>query len=143
MSRSRSSFRRAVAAGSVFSALLLAGCSSGGTGAAGSSGGGSGNDCVRATGGKVTVVTKKFDFEPGCITAAPGSLTVRYDNTEKGVEHNFHLRDAKTASGPDRTDLKAGPDVQTITYVNLKPGRYTFVCDLHPAMKGTVTVSGS
>ena len=40
-----------------------------------------------------------------------------------------------------RTDLRPGPDVQTITYVGLKPGTYTYVCDLHPSMKGTLTVT--
>jgi plastocyanin len=124
-------------------AVVVAGCSSGGSIAAGDKSGNSSAGCKQVTDAKVTVVTKSFDFEPKCLTSAGPTLTVRYDNTEEGVSHNFHLKGAKSASGADRTDLQSGPDVQTITYVALKPGTYSYVCDLHPSMKGTLTVTAT
>lgn len=133
--------RRVVA--SLLFTVAIAGCSSGNSAAGGSGTGGGTSVCKNVVGAKVTVVTKQFDFKPGCLTLAGTSLSVRYDNAEKGIQHNFHLRGAKSDSGVDRTDLKVGPDVQTITYVDLKPGTYTYVCDLHPAMKGKLTVTAS
>ena len=127
----------------VLCAALFAGCSSGGSITGGSKQGDSSAGCKQVTDGKVTVITKSFDFEPKCLTSVGPTLTVRYDNAEEGVSHNFHLKGAKSATGAARTDLKSGPDVQTITYVALKPGTYTYVCDLHAAMKGTLTVSAT
>lgn len=144
--RAASTFRAATSgrlrvAAVVLCAVMFAGCSSGGSITSGSEPGGSTTGCGQATDAKVTVVTKSFDFEPKCLTSTGPTLTVRYDNTEKGVSHNFHLKGATSASGAGRTDLRPGPDVQTITYVALKPGTYTYVCDLHPSMKGTLTVT--
>jgi hypothetical protein len=66
------------------------------------------------------------------LAAGSYPLTVHDDS---GI-HNFHL----TGSGVDvKTDIqKAG--VKTFT-INVKPGTYTFVCDIHPQMKGSFTVS--
>lgn len=124
----------------VLLAVVGAGCSSGGSIASGTNPGGAASGCKTVVAAKVTVVTKNFDFEPDCLKSAGPLLTVRYDNTEKGVSHNFHLEGAKSDSGSDRTDLKAGPDVESITYVGLKPGTYTYVCDLHSSMKGKLTI---
>lgn len=74
------------------------------------------------------------------MTLTGNRLKVTYDNEEKGVKHNFHLKDAKADSGEPATELKAGVDTQTITYVGLKPGTYTYVCDIHANMKGELTV---
>jgi hypothetical protein len=66
------------------------------------------------------------------LAAGSYKLTVHDDS---GI-HNFHL------TGPgvdDKTDVqKTG--VQDFT-INVKPGTYTFVCDIHPSMKGSFSVS--
>ena len=66
------------------------------------------------------------------IVAGTYKLTVHDDS---GI-HNFHL----TGSGvDDKTSVNAA---ETKTYtITVKPGTYTFVCDVHPSMKGSFTVS--
>jgi len=66
------------------------------------------------------------------LAAGTYKLTVHDDS---GI-HNFHI----TGSGvDDKTDIQAA-QVKTFT-INVKPGTYTFVCDIHPSMKGTFKVS--
>ncbi len=129
----------------VLAVVLLAvvsGCSSGGSiGSSGTTAPGS--RCTTVAGGKVTIVTRNFDYSPDCLQLAGSTLTVTYDNAEKGVSHNFHLLKATSATGDSATNLRPGPHTETITYVDLKPGTYTWVCDLHPIMKGTLVVTAA
>lgn len=143
-----------VAAGLTLVAAFGVGCGSSGsstsgtatTASAGSSGGGeSGSNgnapgCTEAKNGAIEVVTTDFDFKPDCITTTGDRLKVTYDNEEKGVKHNIHFKDAKSSTGDAKTELKAGPNVQTVTLVGLKPGTYTYICDIHSSMKGELTV---
>ena len=68
-------------------------------------------------------------------TSIPGTFTLTVD--DKSDEHNFHLQ------GPGGVDVATeveGVGTKTFT-VPLVDGKYTFVCDAHPArMKGTFTV---
>jgi plastocyanin len=109
-----------------------------GSGGGASSGGSSG--CTEAKNGTIEVVTTNFDFSPDCITTTGDRLKVTYDNKEDGVQHNIDFKDAKSSTGDAKTELKAGPNVQTVTLVDLKPGTYTYVCDIHSSMKGELTV---
>lgn len=139
-----------VAAGLSLVVAFGVGCGSSGestggastTASADGSGGGDGSSgCATAENGTIEVVTTNFDFDPDCITTSGDRLKVTYDNKEDGVKHNIHFKDAKSSTGDAKTDLKAGPDVQTITLVDLKPGEtYTYVCDIHSSMKGELTV---
>jgi len=117
---------------------------SGGTAAAGSgttsSGGGNASGCTEAKNGTIEIVTTNFDFSPDCITTSGDRLKVTYDNQEKGVKHNIDFKDAKSSTGDAKTELEAGPNTQTLTLVDLKPGTYTFVCDIHSSMKGELIV---
>ena len=50
--------------------------------------------------------------------------------------HNFHL------TGPGVEQSTTVPATGEVTWtVTLKPGSYTFICDPHPSMVGTVTVT--
>lgn len=98
--------------------------------------------CKTITTGKVTVVTKQFDFSPDCIVSTGSSLTVTYENEEKGVPHNIDLTGATLASGSSKIKLKPGVNTQSTTYVGLKPGKYTYICDIHRSMVGHLTVKG-
>jgi plastocyanin len=129
----------------ILAAILLAvaaGCSSGGS-IGSSATTAPGSTCTTVTGGKVTIVTRDFDYSPDCLRLAGSTLSVTYENAEKGVSHNFHLLGATSASGDSATNLRAGPHTETITYVHLEPGTYTWVCDLHPIMKGTLVVTSA
>jgi hypothetical protein len=70
----------------------------------------------------------------GAVNLAPGTYTlVVHDHS---AIHDFHL------FGPGGVDVSTtieGIGDQTFT-VNLVAGKYTYVCDAHPSMKGSFTV---
>lgn len=117
--------------------LALAGCGSSSSSSTKSSDGA----CVAVKDGKVTIEATTVAFETTCLTMAPGDLEVTFKNKDKGVSHNFHLEGVTPkVAGKDRTMLKTGPDTQTVAYVDIKPGTYKYVCDIHPLMKGELRV---
>ena len=82
-----------------------------------------------------TIVADNVEWDTDRIEApADRDFTIAIDNRDDGVQHNLHVKDA-----PDEpaTELEAGPVVQTLT-VNLPEGEYEYICDLHPAMVGTI-----
>lgn len=124
----------------VAAVVVIAGCSGGSALSASTPGAGK-KGCQAVTGGKVTVVTKEYNFDPDCLKLAGSSLTVTYDNDEASIPHNFHLKGAKNAAGESSTKVKPGKNEQTITFVGLTPGTYTYVCDIHTNMVGHLTVT--
>ena len=93
--------------------------------------------CRTAQDGRVEVVAKGVAWDTDCLKAPAGALTIVVDNRDDGVSHNLHLTDAP--DGP-KTDLEAGPVTQELD-VTLGAGAYKYVCDIHPNMVGTLTVS--
>src|SRR3546814_429530 len=78
------------------------------------------------------------DWEVDCLTApSVEPLTVIVDNQDEGVNHNIHFTDAPEKP---KTELEAGPVVQELE-VDLEAGEYRFVCDIHPNMVGTLTMT--
>ncbi len=116
---------------------LLSAC--GGSGGAGGSSGGSGKAAGTAAAPvtEVTVSSPATSFDITQIFVPVGQpVTVTYRNDDEGVPHNFHV----TGSGLDeKTTLKSGPDVQTLTVTFPAAGDYDYVCDVHPDMTGVVT----
>jgi plastocyanin len=109
-------------------ALLLAACSSGG-GSASSSG--SSSSASAATSTKAITISN-FMFSPMHAAVAPGS-TVSVTNKDS-VTHTL------TATGGqfDTGDIGAG---QTKTFTApMKAGTYTYICNIHQYMMGTVVV---
>ena len=123
---------RTVVAVSVLALAGLAGCGGGGGDDPGASAG-----CRTAQDGRVEVVAKGVAWDTDCLEAPAGALTIVVDNRDDGVSHNLHLTDAP--DGP-KTDLEAGPVTQELD-VSLDVGAYEYVCDIHPNMVGTLTVS--
>jgi plastocyanin len=113
-------------------AVLLAGCG-------GSDDDGNGDDpgsCKDADEGRVTLVADDLRWDTDCLQAAAGPLTIEVDNRDDGQNHNVHLPDAPDSPA---TDLEQGPSRQELD-VDLRPGAYEFICDIHPNMVGTLTV---
>jgi hypothetical protein len=52
--------------------------------------------------------------------------------------HNFHL-----SGGDGAVDRKTGPTekIETLWVVTFEPGEYRYICDPHPSMNGSFTVS--
>ena len=90
------------------------------------------------TGSGMSVVAKDLLFQPTALTAeADTPFTIDFDNQES-APHNIAIKDAAGA-----VSFK-GEIVSTkkITYSvpALAAGSYTFWCEVHPNMTGTLTV---
>ena len=117
-------------------ALLLAACSGGGSSSSGSGGGSTSTTAGSASGAGATsansITISNFMFAPMRTSVAPGSM-VSVTNKDS-VTHTL------TASGGqfDTGDIGAG---QTKTFTApSKPGTYTYICNIHQYMKGTIVV---
>ena len=109
-------------------ALLLAACGSGG-GSASSSGSSSSGSAATST---KAITISNFMFSPMHAAVAPGS-TVSVTNKDS-VTHTL------TATGGqfDTGDIDAG---QTKTFTApMKPGTYSYICNIHQYMMGTIVV---
>jgi plastocyanin len=92
--------------------------------------------CHDAANGRVTLVAADLEWDTDCLQASAGPLTIVVDNQDDGQNHNVHLPDAE---GSPATDLTRGPSEQELD-VELQPGSYEYICDIHPNMVGTLTV---
>ena len=89
------------------------------------------------TGNTVGVVAKDMQFSPTTITVAASSpVQLAFDNRE-GAPHNIAISDASGKS------MFKGEIVSSkaVTYQvpALAAGAFTFICEVHPDMKGTIT----
>ena len=95
-----------------------------------------------ASGGAIVIegINSEFDIEE--ISAAPGSITIEFDNRDSGVIHNIHFFEGDDNDGQSvaETELDVGPIKQTVTF-DVAPGTYFYQCDAHPTtMEGILTV---
>ena len=78
----------------------------------------------------ITIVGQAFD---GDTTGTVGDeVTV---SNESGSSHTWTARDGTFRSG---TIVAGG----SFTFVFDRPGTYEFFCEFHPAMSGTITITG-
>jgi plastocyanin len=86
----------------------------------------------------VTVVAKDLKFTTPAVSAKAGSpFTIAFDNQD-GAPHNVAISDAsgaKVFKGEIVADRKVDYQVGA-----LPAGTYGFICEVHPDMKGTLTV---
>ena len=95
------------------------------------------DDTEPAGDGPVTIVAVDVQFEPDELSVPVGSVDFVIDNQDDGIPHNFHVE----GEGVDETtELEKGPVTQELTVDFPAAGTYEFICDIHPAMKGTVEV---
>jgi plastocyanin len=123
--------------GSLALAAMLAACS----GAAADSATGSpatGSPAGSPSGGTISVVARDMAFVTPAISAkANAAFTIAFDNQD-GAPHNIAISDA-SGSQVFKGDIVTK---STIDYrvKALAPGTYAFKCEVHPDMKGTITV---
>ncbi len=77
-------------------------------------------------------------LESSLSAPADRPFTVAFDNRDS-VPHNLEIRDASGAT-VFRGDLVTGPTVRMYDVPTLPAGAYQFICTVHPAMTGTLTV---
>jgi plastocyanin len=86
------------------------------------------------------IVAKDVKFTTTTATA-PANTTFAMDfDNQDGVPHNVTIT---SSGGQDvfKGDIFTGPSSRVYAVPALAAGTYSFKCDVHPDMKGTLTVS--
>ena len=101
------------------------------------------NDTVGSASTPVTTATitsPDSTFDVTTVHAPAGQpVEFTYRNLHEGVPHNLHV----SGNGVDSlTPVEPGEIVQTLVVTFPEPGRYDYICDVHPeTMKGVVMVA--
>ena len=105
------------------------------------SGGSSAAPSDSGAGGAVQISALNIAFEQTSATApADAPFTIHFNNKE-AVPHNVNVKDSSGAS-KFKGDIVTGPKEVDYQVPALPAGDYTFVCDVHPNMTGTLKVGG-
>ena len=92
------------------------------------------------SGQTVSIVAQNIAYTTTDVTApADTPFVIEFQNQDAGVPHNVDIKDA---GGTSVFKGEIFPGVATKNYdvPALKAGTYSFVCDVHPNMTGTLTV---
>src|SRR3990172_1142018 len=123
-------------------ALTVTACSSDDGGGAtgtetGATTGATGGECVDLTGeGAVfTITISDFAFVPDCFTAS-ASQGISVVN-EDSADHTFTMVGTEIVVPVAAGETFNGEPISGV----VEPGTYDFMCTIHPAMTGTVTVT--
>ena len=86
-----------------------------------------------------TVVGRNIAFNITSLVANAGQpLIITFDNQDPLIPHNLHI--FAGTEGDFATEIRDGPDIQTLTVTINQPGSYNFQCDVHPVeMSGILT----
>ena len=88
-------------------------------------------------GATVTIVAKDIKFVTPVVTVkASAAFAIDFDNQD-GAPHNIAISDAGGAK-VFKGDIVSSSNV-TYQVPALAAGTYTFICEVHPDMKGTIT----
>jgi len=98
----------------------------------------------------LTIIAEGIAWNTPFLTAfADVPLTITVENRDEGVLHNWHLTEGAEPGGDEipngdedqtATPLEAGVSTQTLEFGPLAAGQYYYICDVHPAMEGVLTV---
>ena len=89
---------------------------------------------------EATIVSPDSTFDVTTVHVPAGEPVVfTYDNRHTGVPHNLHV----SGNGIDnKTPVRPGDIVQTLTVTFPGAGRYDYICDVHPeTMQGVVVAA--
>jgi plastocyanin len=93
-----------------------------------------------AGGTTVAVKAQNIAFDTQDIQAPAGqAFAIAFDNEDAGIPHNIAIQDA-TGASVFKGEIVTGTTQATYQVPALTAGAYTFICEVHPNMKGTVTV---
>ena len=87
--------------------------------------------------GDVSIVAKDIAFQTTDVSVKAGApVTIDFDNQD-GAPHNIAISDAKGQT-VFKGDIVSNKQV-TYSVPALAAGTYTFICEVHPNMKSTIT----
>ena len=88
--------------------------------------------------GTVQISANNIAFEQTTVSAPAGTaFVITFDNKE-AQPHNIQIKDSSGTS-MFKGDIVQGPKQVDYQVPALPAGSYTFVCDVHPNMTGTLT----
>jgi plastocyanin len=92
------------------------------------------------TGAPLHISAQNIQFDTDHLEATAGqAFVLMFDNNDPGVPHNVEIKDPSGASR-FKGQIITGPAKAAYQVPALTAGTYTFVCDVHPNMTGTLTV---
>jgi mono/diheme cytochrome c family protein/plastocyanin len=92
------------------------------------------------SGTTINEVASGIQFQDTALTAPANTpFTIHFDNQDSGVPHNMVIKDA-SGNAVFTGDLVTGPAQADYKLPALPAGDYTFVCQVHPGMTGTLHV---
>jgi cytochrome c oxidase subunit 2 len=93
-----------------------------------------------ATGAVVELAAQNTAYSTKALQAPAGrDFTIHFKNQDAGTPHNVEIKDA-TGKSVFKGDIITGPAEAIYAVKALPAGTYTFACDVHPTMTGTMTV---
>lgn len=90
---------------------------------------------------QITIENGSPYFVPRAVTVS-SQMAIRWDNptpTEHTITHQGCLEDGEPCAFDSGMVLPNG----TFTIPSLAPGRYAYICRIHPIMHGVITVTDS
>jgi len=112
-----------------------------GSASAAPSGSASAAPSASTSGETVDIKASGIAFTTPNVTAPAGkAFTIHFDNQDNGVPHNVQVKDASGAS-VFKGEIFNGVAAKDYQVPALQAGTYSFVCDVHPNMTGTLTAS--
>jgi plastocyanin len=89
----------------------------------------------------VDITAAGIAFTTPTVTAPAGvPFTIHFDNQDANTPHNIQVKDASGQSA-FKGEIFNGVAAKDYQVDALGAGTYSFVCDVHPNMTGTLTAS--
>jgi plastocyanin len=86
------------------------------------------------------ISAQNIEFDTDHLEAPAGqAFVLEFDNNDPGIPHNVEITNASGAS-LFKGQIIMGPAKASYQVPALAAGNYTFVCDVHPTMTGTLAV---
>jgi plastocyanin len=92
-------------------------------------------------GAAVRISARNIQFDTDHLAGPAGQAWVlEFANNDAGIPHNVEILDA-TGASVFKGQIVTGPTTVAYQVPALPAGGYTFLCDVHPTMTGTLTVA--
>lgn len=95
---------------------------------------------VHASGVEISALGLAFDTETLTVPA-DAAFNLIFANNAAGIPHNVSINDGEGVENLFRGEIFNGVATKVEEVPALPAGEYTFQCDVHPDMTGTVTAS--